>query len=289
MTRMERATAHMALVPPRRRSPGGASRRGTYRSPGAVGGLGAVGRGRRRPVLFRLALAGAGLAGDGASPAQDTRWSAVGNLVMSRPVSAMISLASLRLTPGISASLCAAGSTAASGPGPGGTPPRSTPQAAGMASRAASISSSISATSRSSRWCGPCAGGQPGVVAPKHAVQCLLQLAAPPGPREPRASPDSARGSRSPAMKRLQDRPGGLVPRQRGDDRRQSPPGRLPAVSPAAATGAVRSRTSWRRVRVQSRSARGSPAAARTRGAAGPSRPAGRSTARRAGRSSAGR
>src|SRR6185312_9660583 len=35
---------------------------------------------------------------------------------MSRPVSAMISLADLRLTPGISASLCAAGSTTAPGP-----------------------------------------------------------------------------------------------------------------------------------------------------------------------------
>ena len=42
---------------------------------------------------------------------------------MSRPVSAMIALASLRLTPGISASRSAAGSTAASGPGPAdGTP-----------------------------------------------------------------------------------------------------------------------------------------------------------------------
>ena len=45
---------------------------------------------------------------DGASPAQDTRWAAVGNRVMSRPVSAMIALARARLTPGISASRSAA-------------------------------------------------------------------------------------------------------------------------------------------------------------------------------------
>ena len=55
---------------------------------------------------------------------------------MFRPVSAMISLASLRLTPGISASRYAAGSTAASGcPGVrAGVAVAVTPQAAGMAS-----------------------------------------------------------------------------------------------------------------------------------------------------------
>jgi hypothetical protein len=64
----------------------------------------------------------------------------------------MIALASLRLTPGISASRSAAGSTAASGPGlADGTPSALMPQAAGMASSAASISSSSAAACRSSR------------------------------------------------------------------------------------------------------------------------------------------
>src|SRR5260370_16980905 len=54
------------------------------------------------------------------SPAQDTRWAAVGKRVMSRPVSAMIAAAICSLTPGISASRRAAGSTAASGVRAGG-------------------------------------------------------------------------------------------------------------------------------------------------------------------------
>jgi hypothetical protein len=61
----------------------------------------------------------AGAAGCGASPAQETRWAAVGNRVMSRPVSAMTAVASLRLTPGISASRSVAASAAASGRGRG--------------------------------------------------------------------------------------------------------------------------------------------------------------------------
>jgi hypothetical protein len=65
-------------------------------------------------------------------PTHETRWSAVENRVMSRPVSAMIALASFGLTPGISASRSTAGSTAASGPGSADGPSSAlTPQLAG--------------------------------------------------------------------------------------------------------------------------------------------------------------
>jgi hypothetical protein len=106
---------------------------------GAGGGLGAV----ALEVGVALSLAGLAAAGPdwratGASPAQETRWSAVGNRVMSRPVSAMIALASLRLTPGISASRPAAGRAAAPGSWPACglvSPLALIPQEAGMASR----------------------------------------------------------------------------------------------------------------------------------------------------------
>ncbi len=52
-----------------------------------------------------------------ATRAQETRWSAVGSRVTSRPVSAMTAMASLWLTPGISTSRSAAAMAAASGPG----------------------------------------------------------------------------------------------------------------------------------------------------------------------------
>jgi hypothetical protein len=88
---------------------------------GAVGGLGAVALqvGVALPLL-RFAFRGPDCRATGARPAQDTRWAAVVNWVMSRPVSAMMAMASFGLTPGISASRSAAVSAAASGPGSGG-------------------------------------------------------------------------------------------------------------------------------------------------------------------------
>ena len=77
---------------------------------------------------------------------------------MSSPVSAMMDMASLGLTPGISASRPAAVSAAGSGPGSGdGTPSALMPQAPSIASSAALISSSTAAIDRSrnvawSRW-----------------------------------------------------------------------------------------------------------------------------------------
>jgi hypothetical protein len=131
-----------------------------------------------RPPRRRSAprhLPRAGLPGDRGQPGPGHRVIRGVDLVMSRPVSAMISLASLRLTPGIFASRSAAA------PGPGsadGTPSAETPQAAGMASGAASI------WSRSRRPAGPEgdvvqveAGQHPVVVSQEHALQC------PPGGR----------------------------------------------------------------------------------------------------------
>ena len=88
----------------------------------------------------------------------------------------MMAMASLGLTPGISARRSAAVSAAGPGPGSGdGTPSALMPQAAGMASRAASISSSTAVMDRSrnamwSRWIRISLG----VVAEEHALQGLL-------------------------------------------------------------------------------------------------------------------
>ena len=69
---------------------------------------------------------------------------------MSRPVSAMMAMASFGLTPGISASRSAAVSDRGVRSGAGaGTPSALMPQAAGIAPRAASISSSTAAMDRS--------------------------------------------------------------------------------------------------------------------------------------------
>lgn len=73
---------------------------------------------------------------EGHSPAQDTRWAAVGNLLMSRPVSAMMARARSSLMPGISASRATAFSTGASGPVPASgpvVPSALMPQAPGIA------------------------------------------------------------------------------------------------------------------------------------------------------------
>ena len=72
----------------------------------------------------------------GDSFAHDTRWPAVGNLLMSRPISARITCAPPGPIPGISSRRCSAGTTAASGPVPADgpvLPSASTPRAAGIA------------------------------------------------------------------------------------------------------------------------------------------------------------
>src|SRR5215472_14091825 len=138
MTRMERATATWALALPRRR----AIR--WYRSPRKVvvraAALAAWLREPRSQVspwpFFPARARVPDWRADGHSPAQDTRWAAVGNLVMSRPVSAMMERARSGLRPGISASRATAFSTGASGlvPAPGPVVPSgSTPQPAGSA------------------------------------------------------------------------------------------------------------------------------------------------------------
>ena len=87
---------------------------------------------------------------------------------------------------------------------------------------------------------------------------------------------------------RLQDRPGRLHPGQRRHHGRQLDQGALQELlQPLPLAGSGRGPAgAWCG---PGRAAPGSPAAGRTTGAAGPSRPAGRSTARRAGRSSAAR
>ena len=123
MTRMERATAHLALFAAE--APGQAAEplaEEGVGAGGAVGGLGAVAlAGRRRPGPCPACGCGARTGGRPGPARPRTRGGpAVGNRVMSRPVSAMIALARSGLTPGISASRSAAGSTAAPGPGLGG-------------------------------------------------------------------------------------------------------------------------------------------------------------------------
>jgi hypothetical protein len=119
---------------------------------------------------------------EGHSPAQDTRWPAVGNRVMSRPVSAMMARARPGLMPGISASRATAFSAGSSGPVPAPgpvVPSASMPQAAGIAaaSSAARAPSWAILPSReeiwsSSRW------GELAVVVVGHAVQGLDEVIA---------------------------------------------------------------------------------------------------------------
>jgi len=151
MTRMERATATWALALPRRR----AIR--WYRSPRKVSVRAAPVAARPRAPrsqvspwpFFPARVRGPDWRAEGHSPAHDTRWPAVGNRLMSRPVSAMMVRARSSLRPGISASRATAGSAAASGPVPASgpvVPSASMPQAAGSAavsSAARAVSAAI--------------------------------------------------------------------------------------------------------------------------------------------------
>ena len=129
--------------------------------------------------LAGLALAGAGLAGDGGEPGQAARWPGVGNRVMSRPVSAMIALAGPGLTPAL------------------------IPRAPLIASGAASIASSAAAAGRPGRvtW-SRCIrisrGWWPPSAMPPRA--CLRRRARPGRRRRPGrpASPGRARRRRWP-------------------------------------------------------------------------------------------
>ena len=94
---------------------------------------------------------------DGHSPAQETSRAAVGNLLISRPVSAMMVRARSSLMPGISASRATAFSTGAPGvvPAPGPVVPSgSTPKVAGIAavSSAARAVSAAIGVSRKAIW-----------------------------------------------------------------------------------------------------------------------------------------
>ena len=76
----------------------------------------------------------------GDSLAQETRWPGVGNLLISRPISAMMPWAVGRLIPGISSRRSRAGRIGASGPVPApGLPSGSAPQAALIAATCSSI------------------------------------------------------------------------------------------------------------------------------------------------------
>src|SRR4029453_15787392 len=100
-TRMDRATATWALALPRRR----AIRE--ERSPGkAAVPAAAVAAWPRLPrrypfpwPFFPLRVRGPDWRADGHSPAHDTRWAAVGNRLISRPVPAMMARARSWLTP----------------------------------------------------------------------------------------------------------------------------------------------------------------------------------------------
>ena len=104
----------------------------------------------------------------------------MGNLDMSRPVSAMIEQARAGLTPGISASRATAGRAAASGPVPASgpvVPSASTPQAAGIAATAAvirAVSWAIRASQKAAWSSSSC--GELAVVVIEHAGQGLDQV-----------------------------------------------------------------------------------------------------------------
>ncbi len=122
MMRIDWPTAQRALAPPRPPRQAAEPFAEERVSPrGAVGGLGAV----AAQVAVALALwraCGTGpRTGGRREPGwpRTTRWPAVGNRDMSSAVSAMMAIARLVVTPGISASRAAAGRTAAPGPGSG--------------------------------------------------------------------------------------------------------------------------------------------------------------------------
>ena len=89
MVRMERATAHLALLPPQALAEAAESfaEEGAGAG-GAVGGLGAVALevGVALPLLAACGCGGRTGGRRGRAPAQETRWAAVGKRVMSRPV-----------------------------------------------------------------------------------------------------------------------------------------------------------------------------------------------------------
>ena len=151
------------------------------RAGGAVGGQGAQAAGVVLPwPFFPRPLRGPDWSGTGASPAQDTSASGVGNRVMSRPISAISPAAVCRLTPGISSSRAAAGSTAASSPSPASgpvVPSASMPQAAGIAARwSVTCCSRRRSRRRGSRWRAARRGGEGVLVPEPHPGERLDQL-----------------------------------------------------------------------------------------------------------------
>jgi len=125
----------------------------------AVGGLGAVALQVCVALpLGRLALPGApDWRATGASPAQETRWSAVGNRVIPGPVSAMIALRELEADSRIPRAAFAAVAPRRRAGIADRTPPEdNASRRPGWRLRAASISPHISAVSLSSRvmWSG---------------------------------------------------------------------------------------------------------------------------------------
>src|SRR5260370_1382879 len=128
---------------------------------GAGGDVGGLAEGAAQPgvtlTFLPVRVRGPDWRAEGHSPAQDTRWAAVGNRDMSRPISAMMARARSGLMPGISASRATAGSTAASGPAPAFgpvVPSPFTPQAAGIAaaSPAAPADSALIRSSTQPIW-----------------------------------------------------------------------------------------------------------------------------------------
>ena len=134
---------------------------------------------------------------------------------MSRPVSSMMSMASWRLTPGISASRCAAAGTAASGrSGQGRDAVGADAPGGGITTRAASISSSTAATDRSRNvmWSrvGPRSASGRGRRSAYHPGPA--QLVPQPQAALPAASSRRARAARRPRAESCQNRtefPGG--------------------------------------------------------------------------------